>query len=201
MIDRECNYGIEEEESIIGTPLGRFIYARYNRAINEALDLAAPQRTVLDAGCAGGDTLQAMRPGRDLFFAALDISPKMIESSLSRNPEVEHILGSLYELPFADASYDTVVCTQVLEHLDNPKAALDEIRRVAARSAVISIPNEPLFRLANLVRLRHVRRFGSTPGHIQHLTRSGFRKLLEPFFSSVKIRSILGVWNVAVCHK
>lgn len=201
MIDRECNYGIEEDESIIGTPLGRFIYAGYNRAINEALDQAAPTGPVLDAGCAGGETLQAMRPGRKTRFTALDISPKMLAASMARNPGVEHLLGSLYELPFPDNAFDTIVCTQVLEHLASPGNALAELRRVAARCAVISIPNEPLFRLANLVRLRHVRRLGSTPGHIQHLSRRGFRKLLAPFFADVTIRSILGVWNVAVCRK
>ncbi len=40
------------------------------------------------------------------------------------------IIGSLEALPFADASFDVVVCTQVLEHVPEPAETLRELRRV-----------------------------------------------------------------------
>lgn len=40
------------------------------------------------------------------------------------------VVGHLEELPFADGSFDGVLCTQVLEHLAEPEAVLRELRRV-----------------------------------------------------------------------
>lgn len=45
------------------------------------------------------------------------------------------------ELPFADNSYDTVLCLDVLEHLDNIYQIFDELCRVSRRYIIISLPN------------------------------------------------------------
>ncbi len=44
-------------------------------------------------------------------------------------------------LPFEDRSWDTVVCTDVLEHLDNLHAIFDELVRVARNHVLITLPN------------------------------------------------------------
>jgi len=46
---------------------------------------------------------------------------------------------SAYKLPFVDGAFDTVVCAQAMEYMDNQKAFLDEARRVA-RFLVITVP-------------------------------------------------------------
>jgi ubiquinone/menaquinone biosynthesis C-methylase UbiE len=40
------------------------------------------------------------------------------------------VLGDVEAMPFEDASFGTVVCTEVLEHVPHPDQALREIRRV-----------------------------------------------------------------------
>jgi SAM-dependent methyltransferase len=45
------------------------------------------------------------------------------------------------ELPFDDKAFDTVICTDVLEHVDNIYRAYDELFRVARRYVIISLPN------------------------------------------------------------
>ena len=44
---------------------------------------------------------------------------------------------------YADASFDAVVCSDVVEHLENPAAALREIARVLrpGGAALVSLPN------------------------------------------------------------
>ena len=44
-------------------------------------------------------------------------------------------------LPFPDRSFDTVVCTDVLEHLERCHAVFDELCRVAATRVIASLPN------------------------------------------------------------
>ena len=44
-------------------------------------------------------------------------------------------------MPFEDRSFETIVCTDVLEHIDNIYHAYDELFRVADRKVIISLPN------------------------------------------------------------
>jgi SAM-dependent methyltransferase len=45
------------------------------------------------------------------------------------------------ELPFADGSYDCVLCLDVLEHLESAHAIFHELCRVSRRHVVVSLPN------------------------------------------------------------
>ncbi len=44
-------------------------------------------------------------------------------------------------IPFAAGSFETVLCLDVLEHLDNLHAVFDELCRVSSRYVIISLPN------------------------------------------------------------
>lgn len=45
------------------------------------------------------------------------------------------------ELPFAERSFDTVVCTDVLEHLERCHAVFDQLCRIADKHVIVSLPN------------------------------------------------------------
>ena len=47
------------------------------------------------------------------------------------NPNAD-LLGSVEDIPVDDAAFDLVLCTQVLEHCDDPARAVRELRRVTA---------------------------------------------------------------------
>ena len=83
-------------------------------------------------------------------------------------------------LPFPDSSFQIVTAFELLEHLDDPETALREIRRVCNGWLVASVPWEPWWRAGNLAHGRYMRELGNTPGHVNHWTRAGFRRLLEP---------------------
>jgi SAM-dependent methyltransferase len=65
------------------------------------------------------------------------------EGCFHENTKID-IVGTAYDIPAVDGSFDTVLCTQVLEHLENPQKALDEIFRVLKNNnesyAIISVP-------------------------------------------------------------
>jgi SAM-dependent methyltransferase len=78
---------------------------------------AADGRRVLDVGC--GD-----RPYRELF-------PEAVGFDVPGNPHAD-LHGSIEAIPVDDASFDLVLCLQVLEHVADPAAAVRELRRVVA---------------------------------------------------------------------
>lgn len=48
--------------------------------------------------------------------------------------------GDGRKLPFPDNSFDMVVCSQVLEHIENPEEAVREIMRVSKHKVLIDVP-------------------------------------------------------------
>jgi hypothetical protein len=95
-------------------------------------------KTVVEVGIGPGVVgrmIEATFPGCE--YMSVDI-----DSELSPN-----ICASVTSLPFPDAHFDAVFCCQVLEHLpyDLFVPAILELRRVAARRVVISLPDESLF--------------------------------------------------------
>jgi len=84
---------------------------------------------VLDVGCDRA-LLRTLRPDIDYFGVDMGGTP-----DLSLN------LEEIAALPFEDGSFDTVVCSDVLEHLDNIHFMLSELVRVSRKHLIISLPN------------------------------------------------------------
>jgi len=82
---------------------------------------------VLDVGCRSGNLKRVL--SKDTYYG-LDLYPPA------------DFIGNLGAgLPFMDASFDTVVALDVLEHTDNIYAAFQELCRIARRYVVIALPN------------------------------------------------------------
>ena len=60
---------------------------------------------------------------------------------------VHTTIADVHELPYRDNEFDTVVCLETLEHVENPHAAVQELKRVAKKRIIISVPLEPWFSL------------------------------------------------------
>jgi ubiquinone/menaquinone biosynthesis C-methylase UbiE len=124
--------------------------------------LLAPRTSdrVLEVGCGAGHLLAGVPAGQRV---GVDLAHGLLQRARGR-------LGSggalaqadAIELPFPSNTFDRVYCSEVLEHLPEPAAAIDEIRRVLKKSgvAVLSVPNESLInasktllRRAGLLRL------------------------------------------------
>ncbi len=93
-----------------------------------------PEASVLDMGCGPG-TITVGLARRAATVVGVDTSAEVIESARRRAREegVDNAIfevGSVYELPFGDASFDVVYAHQVMQHLSDPVRALREARRV-----------------------------------------------------------------------
>lgn len=90
--------------------------------------------TVLDVGCGNGFLLsELMRVFPDKKFSGIDVkTPSASNLSFTQ--------GDISKMPFADKSFDLVICSHVLEHCTNLDEVVAEIKRVAKKSVVIVVP-------------------------------------------------------------
>jgi ubiquinone/menaquinone biosynthesis C-methylase UbiE len=112
-----------------------------------------PGMRVIDCGCGPGsitiDVADIVAPGQ---VTGVDIEPRQLEAARAlalergvRNVRFE--TGSVYELPYPDASFDAAVAHFVIEHVHDPVRALRELRRVLKPGgfAAIKDPYYPAF--------------------------------------------------------
>jgi SAM-dependent methyltransferase len=152
----------------------RRVLSRFRMRLLDELRPLAPRR-VLDAGCGEGHVTAWLAESLpDSEFTGLEGRSEALTAFKRRNPRARAVEGDLTALPFADQAFDLVLCTEVLEHLPEPRPALHELGRVCAGHLFLTVPHEPFFRAGNLARGRYASRLGSTPGHVSTWSRRGF---------------------------
>jgi ubiquinone/menaquinone biosynthesis C-methylase UbiE len=101
--------------------------------------------SLLDVGCAEGYYMRLLAGGSKVSYAVgLDIAINYIIKARRNLPGRSLVLGDAHNLPFKDSSFDLVLCSEVLEHTLNPKAALEELIRVSRNHILITVPGENL---------------------------------------------------------
>lgn len=88
-----------------------------------------------------------------------------VELDISGSPDILFDLDSGHPIPFESNSFDTVICTDVLEHLENFHLILSEILRVSSKNVLISLPNSTDQFRNYLFRKRYI----SSPHDSKHL--------------------------------
>jgi 2-polyprenyl-3-methyl-5-hydroxy-6-metoxy-1,4-benzoquinol methylase len=160
-------------------PIQRFLLANFFKNLVK-LTQAKTVDSILDVGCGEGFTLNRLKEngigkrleGIEYLQAAIDLGRKTY-------PDVLIKKGTIYNLPYKTDSFDLVLCTEVLEHLEKPQDALKELVRVSKKYLVISVPNEPFFMLAQLIRGKNWSRLGNDIEHINHWTIFGFPQFVK----------------------
>lgn len=148
------------------------------RIVEPAMEAAAARASgrLLDIGC-----------GEKQWEAAF--APHVTEHVGVDHKDTPHdltkadLVGSAYALPVEDASFDTVLCTAVLEHLEEPAAALREARR-ALRDGGVAIYTVPF--------IWHLH---EAPRDFYRYSRYGIEHLFgEAGFEVEELRPLSGFW-------
>jgi ubiquinone/menaquinone biosynthesis C-methylase UbiE len=120
---------------------------RWRTADNSAaylLPYLRPGTSVLDVGCGPGtitaDLARLVAPGP---VVGLDASEEIVaqaraDAADAALPSLSFETGSMFDLRFADGTFDVVHAHQVLQHVGDPVAALVEMRRVCRPGGVVA---------------------------------------------------------------
>ena len=102
---------------------------------------------VLDVGCAMAwipRQIKALRP--DVTFTGCDFSEWGLTAVSTKYPGAcsEVFLWDVREPPMTwlFKSYDVVLCTELIEHLEDPAAAIYNLTLIARRRLIVTTPNE-----------------------------------------------------------
>jgi len=146
----------------------------FRRALLARVLEAGPESRVLDIGSGQGDLaldLASRLPGIQLM--GLDISETGLAEAVRKVPGARFLLADLtapLDLPEGCAGWATHgVCTELLEHLENPAAALANVRPLLAPGArlVVTVPSGPMSAFD-----RHI-------GHQRHFRKQDLARVLE----------------------
>jgi SAM-dependent methyltransferase len=169
-------------------PVERRLMSGFFAALDDALP-ALPPAAVLEVGVGEGEVSERIRARYpDAGVVGVDLpDPELAASWHERG--LAGVFGDIAHLPFPSGSFDLVLAIEVLEHVPDPPAALAELERVGRDRLVLSVPREPIWRVANMARGKYVSALGNTPGHINHWSRRGFARFVGTHFEVVSVRT------------
>jgi SAM-dependent methyltransferase len=154
------------------------------------------QGRVLD--CASGTGYASkllLGSGKVATYTGIDIDADSIAHARTHygHPHATFLQGEAHALPFPEGHFDTILCLETLEHLDDPIAGLREFSRVLRRDGVL---------IGSVPAIEHdeycERCFGKNPYHKTRFPFSRFQSVITEtigparfYFSSMEIASFL----------
>jgi len=121
-------------------------------------DRRVANATVLDSGCGTGGALAELS-GPGILAVGTDTSLTSLLSCRREGRGRFLIQADSQALPFRTAAFDTCLCAEVLEHLDDDAQGLRELLRVSKGPVVVTVPAHPCLWTDSDDTLGHKRRY------------------------------------------
>ncbi len=187
----------------------RFIESKRVKAILELMDENYKEDRIIEVGCGAANILEKVPTG-NLF--GIDISALLLLKAKERLRGNAFLIQSdAQSLPYKGQTFKQVICSEVLEHLLDPSAALNEMARVLSTEgvAVVSLPNESMInRIKSILKWLGLfkwlfQRKGSyskmpenmqDEWHLQTFTWKEWLNLFKKFFRVTRVRKIPFFW-------
>jgi ubiquinone/menaquinone biosynthesis C-methylase UbiE len=109
------------------------------RIVNDAIGPA-----ICDVGCGSGVLIRRLAEQRPDIQSLTGVDVQLDEVGAA-NSKITFVQGRVENLPFADKSFDTVICTHVIEHVLDYRMAIAELRRITRQRLIIVVPREREF--------------------------------------------------------
>jgi len=120
---------------------------------------------ILDVGCGTPSIYHQSLKGKNI-----------IHIDINKNAKHLDIQCSVYNLPFQNMCFSIVYASHIIEHLDNPTQAIQEMKRVSIKTVIIKVPNASYYKWKS-----------SSKEHIFSWNKYTLRNFLERHFMKVVI--------------
>jgi len=173
-------------------PLAKWLLSNFFKEIGKVIQTLDGSDSILEVGCGPGESSrQILRMLQGQSYEASEYDAGLVELLNRAHFPVTVTQESVYSLNRQDNEFDCVMLLEVLEHLDDYRAGLSEVFRVSKKDVIISVPNEPLWRILNIARGKYLGQFGNTPGHINHWNVRSLVKLIGGFGICIGVETTL----------
>ena len=134
------------------TPISKWIHDWRIKSLIKLIGNVT-DKVILDAGSGEGFFLSKIK-AKEKY--GIEISEKRLRRSQNLVPNMDVISGDVTNLPFDDETFDVIVCSEVLEHVNDFQKALLEFKRCLKPSGilVVSFPNEQTVAFGRLLILK-----------------------------------------------
>ena len=136
---------------------------------------------LLDVGCGEGRGIDYLMKNTT-NYTAIDKIQLVLDTLKLKYPSAHFYQGNIPPFPIQEnEQFDTVVSFQVIEHIEDDEAYVQEIKRMLkpGGKAIISTPNLKMSLTRN-------------PWHIREYTVEEFRNLFQKYFSKVEVKGVYG---------
>jgi SAM-dependent methyltransferase len=104
--------------------------------------LGNSDRGLLDVGCGSGRVGGIIKRHRPIYSVGADVFPAYLKLCRENQTHDELVRCDVRHLPFRKRSFDTVLCKEVIEHLDiqDGDKLIKELEHIARRQVIITTP-------------------------------------------------------------
>lgn len=161
------------------------------RRKNLYINLIGTGKRILEVGCRSGNLTQYYHSKNDVIGVDVDRNA-LLEFEKRLGLKSKWVDVDSEQLPFDDNYFDTVVFSEVMEHLRFPHRVLCEISRVLTIKGKLvgSVPNA--FRLRNRWKFLLGKPFESDPSHLRSYSHETLKEELSKIFENIEIHPISG---------
>jgi SAM-dependent methyltransferase len=128
---------------------GNWYYkGRYERVLRRLAVFCQKNKAVmLELGCGAGVYASYLgKTGNKCYYVGCDVERKPLRLAY-RDKNIDYVLCDIHQLPFIPKCADTILCSEVLEHIPAPYNTLANICELGAETLIITFPEEKLLYL------------------------------------------------------
>lgn len=133
-------------------------------------------KRIIDMGCGDGYLLYYLTKRLKCDFIGFDLSKLRLQRLKKTLPFIKCIKGDITKLPFKNDEFETVLCSEVLEHIPDFRKALNELIRITCNELIITVPNDEPTKKVVCPKCGTIH---NVDGHINKFNTETFKKMIQ----------------------